>query len=190
KAPFIIWGYAQAGQSYCSVVGDNLSGGRIAAEYLIRNGRKKIAFIGGPSVELEAQKRYEGYESALIAAGIEIRPELVTFGEFSSVSGEERMKKLLEVEPNLDAVFASSDLMGMAAINILKQNGRSVPGDVAVIGYDNLSVGNYSSPKLTTVSQNIPMLGRLLAKNLMEYLQSGVVSNVVVPAELVIRESA
>ncbi len=190
KAPFIVWGYPPTGYSYCSVMGDNVAGGRVAAEYLVQSGRKKIAFIGGPNVEVEAQKRYEGYESTLNDAGVPVEGKLVTFGEFSSASGEERMKSILEQVPDVDAVFASSDLMAIAAINVLKEQGRTVPDDVAVIGYDNLSIGNYSSPKLTTVSQNIPMVGRLLAKNLIEYLQSGVVSNVTVPAELVIRESA
>jgi DNA-binding LacI/PurR family transcriptional regulator len=190
KAPFIIWGYPLEGYNYCSVVGDNYSGGEIAAKHLIRSGRKKIAFIGGPAVEVEVQKRYQGYEKALNDAGMAIDPALVTYGEFSGDSGADRMKQLLEQAPDLDAVFACSDLMAASAINVLKESGRTVPGDVAVIGYDNLSIGNYSSPRLTTVSQNIPVVGKLLAKNLLEYLQSGVVSNVIIPAELVVRESA
>jgi DNA-binding LacI/PurR family transcriptional regulator len=190
KAPFIIWGYPIPEYNYCSVVGDNFTGGKLAAERLIRGGRRKIAFIGGPSGEAEVQKRYSGYESALNEASIEIQENLVTYGEFSNTSCRERMLKILEQSPDIDGVFANSDLMAVTAIQVLKESSRKVPDDVAVIGYDNLSIADITDPPLSTISQNIPMVGKLLAQNLMGYLQSEIMNNVTIPAELILRKSA
>ena len=80
--------------------------------------------------------------------------------------------------------------MAIAAMDAIREQGRRVPEDVAVIGYDNLTVAEESNPPLTTISQNIPMAGRMLAQNLIQFLQSGIVTNVSIPAELVLRQSA
>jgi DNA-binding LacI/PurR family transcriptional regulator len=190
KAPFIVWGTPLPGFSYCSVTGDNLMGGRLATEHLLRSGRRRIAFVGGPANEFEVQKRYEGYESVLREAGYKIDPELVSYGEFSGPSSAERVAKLLKKSVTFDAVLTNSDLMAISAINVLQENGRRVPEDVSVIGYDDLSIAQHNSPSLTTVRQNLPLVGKLLAKNLVDYIQTGIVTNVTVPAELVIRKSA
>jgi DNA-binding LacI/PurR family transcriptional regulator len=189
-APFIVWGIPLPGCCYCSVMGDNVTGGRLAAEHLIRLGRKRIAFLGGPSDELEVQQRYDGFRSALVGAGIEIDPALIANGDFSDTSGAAAMLKLLEQAPDLDAVFVNSDLMAIAAMDTLREQGRSVPDDVAVVGYDDLSIAEHSNPPLTTIRQNIPLAGKMLSQNLIKYLETNVVTNVSIPVELVIRKSA
>ena len=190
QAPFIVWGSPNPKYAYCSVIGDNYSGGKLAAEHLIRTGRKQIAFIGGPAYELEVQKRYAGFETALQANGQQVNPELITYGEFSNESGAERTRQLLDQHPEIDAIFANSDFMALAAIKVIHARGLRVPEDVAVVGYDNLTLAEESSPALTSVSQNIPLAGKLLAQNLIQYLQTGVITNVSIPAEVVIRASA
>lgn len=100
------------------------------------------------------------------------------------------MQRLLEQAPDLDAVFVSSDLMAIAAINVIRQHGARVPQDIAVVGYDDLSIAAFNNLPLTTIRQNIPLAGRLLAQNLIQYLQTGVVTNVTIPVELVVRQSA
>ncbi|MHC1781553.1 MAG: LacI family DNA-binding transcriptional regulator [Anaerolineaceae bacterium] len=190
NAPFIIWGYPNPDSPFCSIVGDNFNGGRLAAEHLIKSGRRKIAFLGGPAEDAEVQKRYEGFESALTTAGIQVHPEMVNYGYFMKDSAEERMLRILEEAPDVDAVFVNSDLMAIGAMQVLQKSGRQVPGDVAVIGYDNLSLTEVSDPPLTTISQNIPLLGQLLAQNLIGYLQAEIVTNAIIPAELVIRQSS
>jgi DNA-binding LacI/PurR family transcriptional regulator len=190
KAPFIVWGTPEPGQNYCSVTGDNFRGGKLAAEHLIRSGRRQIAFLGGPEDEAEVQKRFEGFQSAHTEAGLTVDPQLVTYGWFSNESGAERTRNLLEQFPDIDAVFANSDFMAMAAIRVAQEMGRRVPDDLAVIGYDNLTAAEESNPPLTTVSQNVPLVGKLLAQNLIQYLQNGVVTNMTIPAELIIRKSA
>ncbi len=189
-APFIIWGIPQPKQKYCSVTGDNFNGGRLATEHLIGLGKQKIGFIGGPIDELEVQHRQAGYESALQEAGREIDAKLIDYGDFSNTSGAETIKRLLKKVPEIDAVFVNSDLMAITAMDAIREEGRRVPEDLAVVGYDDLSIAEHSNPPLTTIRQNIPLAGKLLAQNLIEYLQTGMVTNVSIPVELVVRKSA
>jgi DNA-binding LacI/PurR family transcriptional regulator len=190
KSPFIVWGLPLPGYSYPSVTGDDFTGGKLAGEHLLRSGRRKIAFLGGPADELEVQRRYSGFASALKEAGLELEQKRVGYGDYSTESGAATMHQLLEKSPDLDAVFVNSDLMAMSAMDALRLSGRRVPEAVAVIGYDNLSIAQVSNPPLTTVNQNLPQAGRLLAQNLIQYLRTGVVTNAVVPVDLVVRKSA
>jgi DNA-binding LacI/PurR family transcriptional regulator len=189
-APFIAWGVRGPNQNYSTVNGDNFSGGKQATEYLVDTGRQRIAFLGGPAAEMEVQLRYQGYESALEKAGIPIDPALVVHGEYHSASGAELMDHLLDQAPNLDAVFVNSDLNAIAAIEVIRQQGKRVPEDIAVVGYDDLSIASYNQLPLTTIRQDIPLAGKLLAQNLIQFLKTGVVSQVCMPVELVVRESA
>ena len=189
-SPFIVWGVPLPGHSYPSVTGDNFTGGKLAVEHFVRSGRRKIAFLGGPAEELEVQRRYDGYAAAMKDAGLEVVQKRVRYGDFSTESSAATMRQLLEGSPDLDAVFVNSDLMAMSAMDVLRAKGRRVPEDVAVIGYDNLSIAEVANPPLTTVSQNLPQAGRLLAQNLIQYLRTGVVTNVVVPVNLEVRKSA
>jgi DNA-binding LacI/PurR family transcriptional regulator len=189
-APFIVWGVPLPDYRYCSVTGDNFAGGKLATEHLIRSGRERIAFIGGPAAELEVQQRYKGYETALHAAGRSVDPARLAYGDYSHASGSAAMQRLLEQDPHLDAVFVNSDLMAIAAINVTQDHGRRVPEDIAVVGYDDLSIATFNNLPLTTVRQNIPLAGRLLAQNLIQYLQTGLVTNAIIPVELVVRKSA
>jgi DNA-binding LacI/PurR family transcriptional regulator len=189
-APFIVWGMPLPNYSYCSVTGDNFAGGRLATEHLLRSGKEHIAFLGGPEEELEVQHRFKGYEAALDEAGRSVDPTLLAYGDFTGASGRTAMRRLLEQAPGLDAVFVNSDLMAIAAINVIQEHGRRVPEDIAVVGYDDLSIAAYNNLPLTTVRQNIPLAGQLLAQNLIQYLQTGVVTNVTIPVELVVRKSA
>ena len=188
-APFIVWGIPQPNQSYPSVTGDSFNGGKLATNHLIGLGREKIAFLGGPADELEVQQRYQGYQSALSEAGKSVDPVLVAYGDFSNTSGAAAMEKLLQTAPGLDAVFVNSDLMAIAAMDVVRAHGRRVPEDVAVVGYDDLSIAQHSYPPLTTIRQNIPLAGKLLAQNLIQYLQTSLVTNVSIPVELVVRQS-
>lgn len=189
-APFIIWGVPQPKQKYCSVTGDNLTGGKLATEHLIGLGRQRIGFLGGPSYELEVQHRLAGYEDVLNEAGQEIDQNLIEYGDFSNTSGADAMRRLLKKAPKFDAVFVNSDLMAIAAMDVIRQAGRRVPEDIAVVGYDDLSIAAHSNPPLTTIRQNIPLAGKLLAQNLIEYIQTGMVTNVSIPVELIVRKSA
>lgn len=189
-APFIVWGFPSNEYDCCSVAGDDLKGGRLAGEHLLSIGRKRIAYLGGPSYEEEVKLRYKGFESALNEAGFSVDPRRVTYGDYTHTSGISAMKQLLEQAPDLDAVFVNSDLMALGAIKVLQAMGKRVPEDVAVVGYDDLSIANYTNLPLTTIRQKIPLAGRLLAENLVQFIQTGIVTHVTIPVELVVRNSA
>lgn len=189
NAPFIAWGIPLPGANHCTVTGDNFNGARIAAEYLLSIGKEKIAFLGGPEAEQEVRLRYQGFESALNASGLTPDPKRVIYSDYSSVAGNEGMHKLLEQDPEIDAVFANSDFIAIGAMNAVREQGKRVPEDVSIVGYDDISLAQYSNPPLTTVRQNINESGRLLVQNLIQYLETGVVTNVSVPVNLVVRES-
>ena len=187
-APFVMWG-APPGSGYSTVAGDNVTGGRLATEHLVASGRKRVAFLGGWG-DYETRDRRRGYETALRGAGIEPEPALVAYGHWTEQSARGAMRELLEQAPDLDAVFSCSDVMAIAAIDVLREHGRGVPADVGVVGYDDIAVARFCNPPLTTIRQNGPLAGRLLAENLVQRIETEVVTNVSIPAELVVRESA
>lgn len=190
NAPFIAWGMPLPNFRYCTVTGDNITGGTLATQHLLQTGRQQIGFIGGPQDDLSVQHRFRGYANALQAAGRSVVPHNVVYGDYSHASGIVAMQRLLEQSPTLDAVFANSDLMAVAAIKVIKTSGKRVPEDIAVVGYDDVSIAMYNSLPLTTIRQNIALAGQLLAQNLIQHIQTGVVINVTTPVELVIRASA
>lgn len=189
-APFVVWGLDSTSHAYSTVSGDSYAGGRIATTHLLDSGRRRIAFLGGPDMEQEAQDRYRGYATALRAAHVGVDESLVTYGWYSTESAGLRMRELLERHGDLDAVFACSDVMAIAAIEELRAAGRRVPEDVAVVGYDDVALAAHTDPPLTTVRQAGPLAGRLLADSLIQQLQTGAVGHVSIPAELVVRRSA
>ena len=193
KAPFVIWGVPPGGGGgYGAVTGDGVAGGKIATEHLLQSGRSRIAFLGGPARDPEVRDRFQGYGDALLAAGNDVDPALVVHASWHhpETSSAAAIRELLERAPEIDAVFANSDLLAIGAMDALRAAGRRVPDDVAVVGYDDISVASHCSPPLTTVRQDGPLAGRLLAENLVQHMQTGVVTNVSIPAELVVRASA
>jgi DNA-binding LacI/PurR family transcriptional regulator len=189
-APFIAWGAPNPKYTYCTVIGDDLAGGTLAVGHLLARGRKRIAFLGGPADEKEVELRHAGYAAALKEAGLAADPVLEVHGDYSDASGAEAMRTLLDRAPDLDSVFVNSDLMAISAMQTLREAGQRIPEDVAVVGYDNLSIADKATPPLTTVSQNIPLAGKLLAQNLLQYIRTRVVTHVTVPVELIVRQSA
>jgi DNA-binding LacI/PurR family transcriptional regulator len=191
NAPFVLWGdQPRHGERYCSISGDSFAGGKLATEQLLGSGRERIAFLGGPADEQEVRDRFGGYEAALGDADLKVDAALVLYTDYTPASAAAAMAELLERAPELDGVFANSDLMAIAAMDTIRAAGRTVPEDVAVVGYDDVSIARHSNPPLTTIRQNGPLAGRLLAQSLVHFLQTGTVTNTTIPAELVVRESA
>jgi len=190
EAPFVVWGIPLEALPFPSVTGDNLTGGRLAIEHLLQRSRQRIAFLGGPDGEFEVQHRFKGYEMALHAAGKTVDPARLVYAEFSSEGGAEGMAQLLEQAPDVDAVFANSDSMAIGAINVLQTRGYRVPEDVAIVGYDDMPIAQFSTPPLTTIRQSLQRSGQLLAENLIKYLETGEVTKSVVPVELIVRASS
>jgi DNA-binding LacI/PurR family transcriptional regulator len=187
-APIIVWG-ADNDLIYCNVNSDNVAGGRLAAQHLLEIGRKRIAFLGGYQGEPEVKLRQQGYAEALQKGGVEVNPVLINYGDYTSEAGYAQMRDLLEQVPDIDGVFACSDLMAIGAMEAIRERGRRVPDDVAVVGFDDIQLAAYCSPPLTTVRQNLLKAGEALVRNLMQYLQDGIITRTILPVELVVRKS-
>jgi DNA-binding LacI/PurR family transcriptional regulator len=167
---------------------DHFGGVADAVRHLISSGRRRIATIAGPQDMVAGIDRLAGYHSTLDAMGL---PPVVAIGDFTRESGITAMRSLLARAPDLDAVFAASDMMAHGALAVLKEAGRRVPDDVAVIGFDDFEISRYSDPPLTTVRQPIVEAGRTLARQLVGLITGTFLpSAIVLPTELVVRESA
>ncbi|MFF9012701.1 LacI family DNA-binding transcriptional regulator [Streptomyces sp. NPDC014870] len=167
---------------------DNRGGARDAVRHLRSLGRRTIAHITGPGDQTSSLDRLDGYRDELPEAG----PELVAEGAFTEESGARAMAELLRRRPDLDAVFAASDVMASGALRVLREHGRRVPEDVALVGFDDmLQVAEATDPPLTTVRQDIEGMGRLMVRLLMGILDgTGVPQPVITTTELVRRHSA
>ncbi|MGN9776081.1 LacI family DNA-binding transcriptional regulator [Micromonospora sp. H33] len=167
---------------------DHVGGVNRAVRHLIDGGRRRIATIAGPQDMVAGIERLTGYRETVAAAGL---PEIVAVGDFTRESGAAAMRQLLAEHPDLDAVFAASDLMAHAALRTLREAGRRVPDDVAVIGFDDIETAAYTEPPLTTVRQPIQQIGRQMTRQLLRLAAGEPIERVVIlPTELVVRESA
>jgi DNA-binding LacI/PurR family transcriptional regulator len=175
--------------SYVDV--DNRAGGRLATEALIERGCRRIATIAGPADMTAALDRLEGWRDALRRAGLP--DDRVVHGSFTLESGARAAAELLKDHPDVDGVFAASDLMASGALSVLAARGLSVPEDVAVVGYDDLGVAERTDPPLTTIRQSaIEMAERATALLLEQLGRSGPapVKHEIFPPQLVRRETA
>ncbi|WP_405520141.1 LacI family DNA-binding transcriptional regulator [Streptomyces canus] len=173
-------------RSHAYVDGDNRGGARQAVQHLVSLGRTRIATITGPyDQEDSAAERLAGYRDVLPGA----EPELTERADYTEQGAAQAMAALLDRRPALDAVFAASDLMATGALRTLRERGRRVPDDVAVVGFDDLTeITESTDPPLTTVHQDVERMGRLMACLLFD--QDARPTSVVVPTRLVRRQSA
>ncbi|MET8305924.1 LacI family DNA-binding transcriptional regulator [Micromonospora sp. NPDC005173] len=167
---------------------DHVGGVTAAVWHLIDSGRRRIASIAGPQDMVAGIERLAGYRDTVAAAGL---PELVAIGDFTRESGAAAMHRLLTEHPDLDAVFAASDLMAHAAMRTLREAGRRVPEDVAVVGFDDIETAAYTEPPLTTVRQPIVEIGRRMTRQLLRLAAGETIEPaVMLPTELILRDSA
>ncbi|RCG24018.1 LacI family transcriptional regulator [Sphaerisporangium album] len=183
--PMVSHGRSAPGVPY--VDNDNLGGARVAVRHLLGLGRRRIATITGPLDMRAAQDRLAGYRETLRDTG---RRSIVAIGDFTRVSGYAGMRQLLEDDPALDAVFAANDLMAIGALRALHEAGRRVPEDVAVVGFDDIEAALYTTPRLTTVRSPMTDQAAATTRLLLGLLEGASGEPVIMPNELVVRESA
>lgn len=171
---------------------DNIYGGYVAVRHLLEQGRRKIVHITGKMHMLAVIDRLVGYRKALEEFGLLYDETLVHFGQFAIESGEEMAEKLLSTNREFDAIFCGNDLIAMGVISLLNKNGKRVPEDVAVVGFDNTFFSRILSPSLTTVDQNAYEQGRLAAETLISIIEGNPIekSPVLIKPELIIRNSS
>lgn len=150
-----------------SVTINDVKGGFLATSYLIKSGHRRIAFFAGPLSRIASSDRLSGYRLALEQNGIEYRPDVVLESDaWNEEGGRELARLLLSLPERPAALFASNDLMAFGALQVFTEEGIAVPGDVAVVGFDNLDLGRYTRPTLTTVTRPYYEMGREAARML------------------------
>ncbi|MFB7551200.1 LacI family DNA-binding transcriptional regulator [Streptomyces sp. NPDC056154] len=170
---------------------DNRGGAAEAVRHLTSLGRRRIAHIAGPRDQTSALDRVDGYLDVLPGSD----PALLVEGDFTVEGGARAMARLLERRPDLDAVFAANDLMASGALRVLREHGRRVPQEVALVGFDDMvSIAESTDPPLTTIRQDVEGMGRLMVRMLMRQLNGeggdDEPESLITPTELVRRASS
>jgi DNA-binding LacI/PurR family transcriptional regulator len=186
--PLVAWGANLEGQKHCSVGTDNRKGGELAARHLVEKGAKRFAFLGDP-VAPEIAERLEGVRSALTAAGygdaLEILPAHLT----AETAHPAISQWLNSIDTVPDGIIAASDVIALSTIRALFEQGRNVPNDVRVIGYDDIPLANQTSPPLTTVKQDLVAGAAHLVDLLFRRIGGEKTDSVVLAPQLIVRAS-
>ncbi len=178
-----------------SVATDNYQGAVLAVKHLLECGKTKIGHISGPLTWWEADERKRGWRDTLTKANLDASDQHCKEGNWSSASGEQAFIQLLEVFPDLDAVFVANDQMALGVLRESHRKGIKIPEQLAVIGFDNLPESGYFYPSLTTISQDLQMLGELSVQYIVEMIQarkgnqSVIVQSRFIQPSLIVRES-
>ncbi len=187
---FIIYGVLVDGQPGYALGCDNLSGGIKATRHLLGLGRRRIVILGDASKRHpEFQSRRDGYRQALEEAGLTELSELVVHAEITEKDGQRAIAELIDAGVEFDAVFAVADTIAIGAIQALTDAGLDVPGDVSVVGFDDLPRAAYVTPALTTVRQNIQHAGEGLVNGIVSLIRGDDFESLQTEPELIVRES-
>lgn len=177
---------------YNAICIDNVFGGHLAMHHLLKLGRKRILLICGREGHYFSDGLTEAYTEALTRNGIEVCPELIVHADFHVNGGFRATTEVLRNGIEFDAIF-SNDEMACGALKALAQAGIDVPGDVSIVGYDGLPIGEAVSPSLTTVAVDRTEMGRLAVKRLLAIEKESVAGEkhekISIFPKLVVRES-
>lgn len=154
--PMIFLGESGCSGDHPSFVIDNYAGAFAIAEHLAQSGGRRIAFVAGPSDNIDARERQRGYCAAVRQAGAE---EWIVEGDFTEQSGRDAARRLLS-DGLPDAVFCANDMMAIGCLEALRDAGVRIPDDVALAGFDDIPIARYVSPALTTAAVPIAEIGR------------------------------
>jgi len=174
-----------------SVHSDNLAGAITATRHLLELGHRRIAFLAGrPDLE-SARQREQGYCRALSDAGLPVDPNLIRVGDYELEMSQEPARQLLTLDDRPTAVFAANDLSAMQTMHVARTLGLAIPGDVSVVGFDNIPESALIEPPLTTIDQSIQEMGRRAVELLIAVIEgeTGLAQQVTLPTRLVVRQS-
>lgn len=170
---------------------DHEAGAYLAARHLLELGHRAIGCIGGPQGMDVSMLRIAGFRRAMAERDVPVLPEAIVQSDFSSPGGYAAAKRLFQTF-KASAIFASNDMMGIGALRAAAELGLRVPHDVSVIGFDDIELGRYVFPALTTVGQPILSLGEATAQTLLARISgglSGAPHRQILPPRLTVRES-
>jgi LacI family transcriptional regulator len=173
---------------------DNVAAGRLATEHLLALGRRRIAHLAGPLGWREARDRRDGWQAALADAGLPAGP--VAMGDWFAGSGVTALEAILDEAPDIDGLFAASDLMALGAIQLAHRRGLRIPEDLAIVGFDGLQEAAHFTPSLTSVAQPLTEMGRTAVRELVTGFEgeardvAAPVRTLILPTTLIYGESA
>ncbi len=182
----------QSGRYTFTVTVDNCQGGYMAAEHLVQLGHRRIAYVTAPADHSSDYDRMRGYREALNAAGIQLDPALIIPGNGQADGGERALEALLMLDPLPTGVFCYNDMTAIGLIHAAHRAGLAVPGDLAVVGFDDIPFASYFYPPLTTIAQPKIEMGQLAMKMALSLIAIGGEnggSNIVVQGRLIVRAS-
>lgn len=191
RFPFALIDRQGSNGRFPSVSSSNWQGAFQATEYLIRQGHRRIGFIGGWHDMDSAIQRLEGYQSALSAHHLAFDPTLVVEGTYQQMDGFNGTNHLLDLDVPPTALFTSNDMMAFGAMEAVRSRNLRVPEDVSVLGFDDIPQSRFTRPALTTVRQPLEQMGRVGTQFLLDLMKKpgGLYRNIELPTELVIRDS-
>lgn len=181
----------QESVSKSTISSDNIEGSKRAVEYLYALGHRRIAHIGGGQ-SFAGEKRMQGYLQAMKELGVPANPEYIIQGsyDYTVESGKHAMEELLRCTQVPTAVFAAGDNLAVGAMMAIREHGLSVPGDISIVGFDDIEMAKFLTPALTTVRQNTYLLGSRAADMLIYSIEEGANSQSdMISVELVVRDS-
>ena len=189
--PVVLFNRAQADDTVPSIVSDNIGGGRKIAKFLVAGGHERISFIAGWEGAMTQRDRETGFRQGLEEAGVELFSR--ASGEFDTEKAKAAARDLFGQSPYPDAVFVANDHMAFAVMDVLRfELGLSIPDDVSVVGFDDVSIAAWSSFSLTTVRQRANLMVDEAVNMMLKRIKSPDTSfdSVSVEAPLIIRGSA
>ncbi len=190
--PYMLVNYREYANDYNFVDTKNIRGTELAINHLYNKGHKKIAFVAGSMDETNAKDRLTGYKKSLKKFNLAFKDDYIIYGEFNKDIAYERSEKLLKLKDRPTAIFCSDDYMALGVIQRIKNLGLKVPKDIAVIGFDNIEIGEFTRPALTTVKQPMYETGECSVEGLLSLItkKDKVPVRIMLNTELIIRESA
>ena len=171
---------------------DNVAAGFRMTEHLVKLGHKKIVFVGGFRDNQNTMDRFNGYLKALEKYGIQFEDSLVHYANFMQLDGYQLMSRLLDAKTEFTAVFSSNDLMAYGMINAAKEKGLKIPGDIAIVGFDDISTSEYFEPPLTTFRVPLVEEGKKAANLLIQQIEQKSAfgtHGIEIAGEIIIRKS-
>jgi DNA-binding LacI/PurR family transcriptional regulator len=186
--PLVVWGGHSDGQVHCSVGSDNRRGGDIAATHLIKQGCNRLAFFGDPT-SIEISQRLQGCEDAVARAGADVSLTVLPAHLVAEAAHPDIARFLGTVDARPQGIVAASDVIAMSALRALSEFGLSVPGDVRVVGYDGLAIGEQTVPRLSTISQDLSAGAEHLVTMLLRRIAGEHTDSVIMEPKLIVRMS-
>ena len=166
ELPVVLTGRATLNQKLTSIGFDNLGGGALALGHLAELGHEAIAVIDGPD-DPDAKLRMDGIRVECSQLRIDLDPELIEVGDFNELGGYQAMVRLLDKPKDFSAVIALNDQMAYGAMLALSEAGLDIPGDISLLGFDDLPHSAYTVPPLTTISQPVNRIGAMAASTVL-----------------------